>query len=68
MKDREGNRLHHDKRLVDIAGFVRVETGLAFLFFDGTRQVWLPKSQVEWDPSERVMTMPEWLGRDKGLL
>ena len=40
----------------------------AFRFFDGTRVVWLPKSQVEWDADDRTMAMPEWLAKDKELI
>jgi hypothetical protein len=61
--------------LVDIAGelVTPYETEKAFHFYDGTTTVWLPKSQVEWDESDRkpfsgTMTMPEWLAKDKGLI
>lgn len=63
------------RELVDIAGqLIRpFETEKAWFFFDGNTEVWLPKSQVEWDPSDRdpnvgTMTMPEWLALDKGLI
>lgn len=52
--------------LVDIAGEIRRETDRAFLAFDGIREVWLPKSQVEHD--QGTFAMPEWLAKDKGLL
>lgn len=54
--------------LVDIAGEVRRETDRAFLLYDGTQEVWLPKSQCEWDASDSTMAMPEWLAKDKGLI
>lgn len=54
--------------LVDIAGELRGETAKAYRFFDGERTVWLPKSQVEWDESDRTMAMPEWLAKDKELI
>ncbi|WP_439814009.1 hypothetical protein [Zavarzinia sp. CC-PAN008] len=54
--------------LVDIAGKIERETDRAWRFNDGTRTVWLPKSQVEWDPDARTMAMPEWLARDKELI
>ena len=47
---------------------LRRETEKAFLFFDGTKEVWLAKSLVEWDESEETMTMPAWVALDKGLL
>jgi hypothetical protein len=54
--------------LVDIAGEIQGETPSAFRFFDGTRTVWLPKSQVEWDADDNTMAMPEWLAREKELI
>ena len=54
--------------LVEIAGELRHETEQAFLIFDGVRDVWLPKSLVEWDDAEGIAVMPEWLAIDKELL
>ena len=54
--------------LVDVAGEIRGETDKAFRFFDGVREAWLPKSQVEWDASARTMAMPEWLAKEKELI
>lgn len=59
---------NEERMLTDIAGRIKVETEKAFLFFDGTKEVWLPKSQCEWDQDTRTMTMPEWLAMDKGLI
>jgi hypothetical protein len=56
------------KDLVDIAGEIRGETEAAFRFFDGDITVWLPKSQCTWEPDEKVMTMPEWLAKEKELI
>jgi hypothetical protein len=57
-----------DKSLVDIAGEIRAETEKAYLFYDGTRTVWLPKSQCEWDKDDKTMTMEQWLAKDKELI
>lgn len=57
-----------NKPLVGIAGELRGETERAYRFFDGTRTVWLPKSQCEWDEAEKMMTMEEWLAKEKELL
>lgn len=57
-----------ESNLIDLAGEIRRETELAYCFFDGDREVWLPKSQVEWDEHEKTMAMPEWMARDKGLI
>lgn len=54
--------------LVDIAGELRRETDKAYLIFDGTKEVWLPKSQVEYDADDKTFAMPEWLALDKGLI
>ena len=54
--------------LVDISGEITVETDKAWLFYDGAREVWLPKSQCEWDERSKEMTMPEWLAKEKELI
>lgn len=53
---------------VEIAGEMRRETEKAYLVFDGSREAWVPKSQVEWDEGKGVFTMPEWLAIDKGFI
>ncbi|MGI9489157.1 MAG: hypothetical protein ACR2RF_25380 [Geminicoccaceae bacterium] len=53
---------------MDIAGELRHETEKAFLIFDGTKEVWLPKSKVEYDEGDGTFAMPEWLAFDKGLI
>jgi hypothetical protein len=54
--------------LVDVAGELRGETERAYRFYDGVREMWLPKSQCEWDAEAKVMTMGEWLATDKELI
>lgn len=54
--------------LIDVAGELRRETERAFLIFDGTKEVWLPKALVEHDASDRTFAMPEWLAKEKGLI
>jgi hypothetical protein len=51
--------------LVDITAELRRETEKAWLVFDGSKEVWLPKSQVERE--RNVFTMPSWLAGEKGL-
>lgn len=65
---------------VDIYCKLVRETSAAYLINDGTEEVWVPKSQCEWEPEgnspqftalERnhgTMSMPEWLAKDKGLI
>ena len=52
--------------LVDIACELRHETDQAWLIFDGTKEVWLPKSLVEFADGE--VTLPEWLAIEKELV
>lgn len=54
-------------RLIDLALELRHETKFAFLVHDGDREVWLPKSQVEYH-NDNIFTLPEWLAKDKGLI
>lgn len=65
-----GDRLMSRSDLVDISGELvpPFQSAAAYRFYDGARTVWLPKSQCEWDEDEKVMTMPEWLAKEKGLL
>lgn len=53
---------------VEIAGEIRHETDAAYLFFDGDKEVWLPKAHCEWDPDARTMAVEEWLAMDRGLI
>ena len=51
---------------------VRPESGLAILFSDGDKEVWLPISQIE-DEQENedgtvTLLIPEWLAEEKGLI
>ena len=56
--------------LVDIACQLKHETAKAWLINDGTKDVWIPKSQseIEGDADRCVITIPEWLAKDKGLI
>lgn len=56
------------RELVDIAGMILFETEKAYRFDAGDKQEWIPKSQCQWDPDEKVMTMPEWLATEKGFI
>lgn len=61
-------RSSQTEEVVDVKGEVEGETDRAYRFNDGTRVVWLPKSQCEWDVGAAEMTMPLWLARDKELI
>ena len=57
---------NHD--IIEIAGELRHETEKAYLLFDGTKEVWIPKSHGEWDANEKTMQLPEWMALEKGLI
>lgn len=58
-------RANHD--IVDIAGEIRLRTERAIQFYDGSRTVWLPLSQIEINDDGSV-SMPEWLAAEKELI
>lgn len=53
---------------IEIACSVKHETERAWLITDGTKDVWLPKSQCEMDERAGICTMPEWLAKEKELI
>lgn len=55
----------HD--IIEIAADLRHETDKAFLLFDGSKEAWVPKAQVE-NNSDGTFSMPEWLAMDKGFI
>jgi len=54
--------------MIDIACEIKVETDKAVLINDGTKEVWLPKSQIEINREDKEVTMPEWLAIEKELI
>lgn len=59
-----------DSKLIDIACEIRHETDKAVLIADGDREVWLPLSQCEVyrERTGSIVTLPEWLAKEKGLI
>jgi hypothetical protein len=57
---------NHD--IIEIAGELRNKTEKAYQFYDGSKTVWIPKSQAEWDDHSQSMQMPEWLAMERGLI
>jgi hypothetical protein len=53
--------------LVDIDCEIRAETVAAYRIHDGKTTDWVPKSQVEWNEEDGIMTMPLWLATEKGF-
>lgn len=56
---------NHD--IVEIEAELKAETQLAYLLNDGSKEAWVPKTQVE-DHKDGTFSMPEWLAIDKGFL
>ena len=54
--------------IVDIDGTMKRQTEKAWLIDFGDKEVWIPKSQIEVDLVDDVVTMPEWLAKDKGFI
>ena len=61
----------------EIYGIIHAVTGKAVLFYDGDREVWLPKSQIEsvaedtedFEPGLQIeIAIPEWLAIEKGYV
>ncbi len=57
---------------IEITVDILRETDAAILVSDGDREVWLPKSQIEYsgDPGDEsvCVEIPEWLAEEKGLI
>lgn len=53
--------------LYDFSGQIRHETEKAYLIFDGTKEVWLPKAQTQ-DNGDGTFTIPRWLAEKKELV
>lgn len=59
------------RELVDIPCLLKRETDKAYLIDAGEKDpVWVPKSQCEYHKEGRneIVTMPEWLAQEKGLI
>lgn len=55
--------------LVDVEATIVHETPAAYLVdAGGPQKIWLPKSQVEYDPTDGTFAMPRWLAEEKGLV
>jgi len=55
--------------LVDIICTIVHETEKAYLIdHGGEEHCWVPKSQVEFDSTDNIMTMPRRLALEKGIL
>ncbi len=62
-----------DKDYLEFVGTIKFETDKAILFYDGSKEVWLPKSQIEDIDLESAsplasITIPEWLAYKKEMI
>lgn len=59
-------------KMVEIECEIRMTTALAIKIFDGKREAWIPKSQIDDEVEEKgVITaifIPEYLALEKGLI
>jgi hypothetical protein len=55
-------------RLIDLEAKLIHETDKAWLLGINGEEVWLPKSLVEYDVQDKVVTLPERVAMDKGLI
>lgn len=56
------------EKRVAITGEVKQETEGAWLFSDGVKEGWLPKSRCAWDAERQEMDMPYWMAFAGGFL
>lgn len=60
-------------KLVDLEVELLADRELSYRVYDGSKRVWVPKSESEFVPhpgSERmgILTLPMWLATDKALV
>jgi len=60
-----------EPELTEVSVIVKHTTAKAVLVNDGAKDVWLPLSQItihDDGGTAKVVTLPEWLAKDKGLI
>lgn len=63
-----------DGNLVEFACELEAETTFAILVTDGTKEYWIPRSQIHETelpgprPADLVIYLPEWLAYEKGII
>lgn len=60
---------------VEFCGEIKWETERAFMVYDGTNEIWIPKSKViskrrvsTSDGGDFIFEIPEWMAREKGII
>lgn len=56
--------------IVDLDAVLQAETELArcFKFEEDGIEIWIPKSQHEWDEHDWIVSLPERIAIEKGLI
>lgn len=44
------------------------ETEKAYLFINGTKKIWVPKSLCDWDQTDSTLQIERWVAEDKELV
>lgn len=61
-----------DRNYIEISGQKKAETDRAILFFDGKKEAWIPKSQIESEEDEGkgivTIIIAEWMAIEKELV
>jgi hypothetical protein len=60
--------MNRNHSIIEIAGELLHDTEKAYLFFDSSNEVWIPKSIGEWSEEDSTMQLPEWYAYEKGLI
>ena len=64
-----GSRGRREAKMVELeGGNVLFETALSWMFDYEGQQKFMPKSVCQWDEDEHVMTVPEWLAINEGMV
>ena len=63
-----GDKYDPSQETVEIGGEVKRETQAAILWFDGTREEWVPKSQGHVNGDGQMLSLPMWLAKKKGFI
>ncbi len=70
------NKAPDNQEAVDIECEIRARSELAVMIYDGTKTVWIPRSEIicaQTDDGQigqyvrTTLTIPEWLATEKGL-
>lgn len=68
-------RIAESAEMVEVSCELRRETDRALLIHDGTREIWVPKSQCQWgddgapaDGKAGTLYVARWMAKREGLI